>query len=609
MTEIRDLIREFVISWCVQGKKRSKEECRSKVNEEYLRHESSVAQGIYDELNSIEKGKLIILRAPTGSGKTEILASIFLNQWIREEWFAGRLFWVEPTHALLKQIKDRLRIYVDTLRNKVKYPLPTVGEDHGEVTNKTFLYTSIITLTTIDSLVYGYVSKRVQSWIEKGVETGRYTLPTGLIMNSLVILDEAHLIQDEAFLSPRIISKVLCSIVKAGGLAILASATLPTELISIIRGECEETQEFSLNGFMPRKMSINILNESLEERLGDEINCNENSLVILNTVERAQRAYEILSKKCGENKVLLLHSLMTKRDRDRVYEELVNRKDSVVVVGTQTLEVGLDFRFNKLLTELAPVDSLIQRIGRVGREGGVADVKIYTKLPYDLPYDSEVMNNTRNIVDQLQKIDLNEINDINKVVDNVYSKAVINKLSEKGDELYFKSLEYLSQLHLFAYPPGEEFYLRPSFYINILIYDEKICKIEKEKEEERTNLICPISFIEGNIMKFSISEMRTSSIERLDNLVNFIYVSEGKVYGIRKCSYVQNECEFIELGRRSVMDIIKNYSIIAIPIEASGKRIYIDGFGINYQVLKTQASEMEKKETKQKRRRERTGAT
>ncbi|MGC8543872.1 MAG: CRISPR-associated helicase Cas3', partial [Vulcanisaeta sp.] len=162
------------------------------------------------------------------------------------------LFWIEPAHALLRQMRDRLRIYASSLRNKTKALLPSVGEDHGEVTNKTFLYTSIITLTTIDSLVYGYVAKRVQSWLDKRVETGRYTFPAGLITNSLIIFDEAHLIQDEAFLGPRIIRKVLCSVVKAGGLAIFASATLPTEFIRYIEEECGEPSVYELDSAINR---------------------------------------------------------------------------------------------------------------------------------------------------------------------------------------------------------------------------------------------------------------------------------------------------------------------------------------------------------------------
>ncbi|MGC8983603.1 MAG: DEAD/DEAH box helicase, partial [Desulfurococcaceae archaeon] len=219
-----------------------KKECIERINEECLKKQSEIAGKIYEELSGAKGGKVIVLEAPTGAGKTEVIASVYLYQWLDENWFAGRLMWVEPTHALLSQMKERLEIYVDELKRKpnaCRASLLRVGEDHGDVVDKAFLYAATITLTTVDSLAYGYAAKRVQSWVEVGIRTGRYTLPAGLITNSLVVFDEAHLIQDEVFLGPRILSKILCSITKAGGLAILTSATLPTELVKFLENECD----------------------------------------------------------------------------------------------------------------------------------------------------------------------------------------------------------------------------------------------------------------------------------------------------------------------------------------------------------------------------------
>ncbi|MGC8543873.1 MAG: hypothetical protein ACP5NQ_08005, partial [Vulcanisaeta sp.] len=90
MMSIKDLIRDLIIEWCVYKGKNNKDTCAQWVNEAYLEKESNVADKIYSELSNSDEGKLVILKAPTGAGKTEILSSIFLYQWLVEDWFVGR---------------------------------------------------------------------------------------------------------------------------------------------------------------------------------------------------------------------------------------------------------------------------------------------------------------------------------------------------------------------------------------------------------------------------------------------------------------------------------------------------------------------------------------
>jgi CRISPR-associated endonuclease/helicase Cas3 len=581
-----ELIEDFVIKWCSEREGKDKEYCRNKINHGFLSKQADVASKITDELINANSGKLIILKAPTGSGKTEILSSVFLSQWRINKLFAGRLFWVEPTHALLGQMRSRLELYA-------KIADLHVDEDHGDVLNKTFLYTAPITLTTIDSLVYGYIAKRVETWIEKeGFETGRYTLPAGLIMNSLIILDEAHLIQDEVFLGPRVLSHVLCSIVNAGGLVILSTATLPTaiknELSKCIENEqskrIDETiSEHELNGFRERKINLhrNYMNMQLIDFVkGGNINCNESSIIILNTIERAQEVYRILHDKCGDN-VLLMHSLMTRGDKERIYEKLRNTNSSVILVGTQAIEVGIDLNIDNLYTEISPIDSLIQRIGRVGRRSGNANVYVFG-IENELPYHKKLIENTQGILSDIDKIDLNNIDKVTEVIDKVYTENVIRELSEKGDTLYLRSIEYLEQLHLFAYPPNEgEFLIRPSFYIELFIYDpnSNMCKSESDK------LICNFDYVRNNIVKFSISEINDYSRVRLVNLLsrlsNEIYVISGVE---KKDKEIQ--IRFSKSDEQIIQRLIDKYSLIMIPKKYRDDKVYIDGEGLNYKLLK-----------------------
>lgn len=97
--------------------------------------------------------------------------------------------------------------------------------------------------------------------------------------------------------------------------------------------------------------------------------------VIVNTVLQAQEIARIIKKELPDYPVLLVHARFTMADRQKLEEELLTRlgKMSVpetrnlIVVGTQILEQSLDIDFDFLITQLAPMDLLLQRIGRLQR--------------------------------------------------------------------------------------------------------------------------------------------------------------------------------------------------------------------------------------------------
>ncbi|PZR51713.1 CRISPR-associated helicase/endonuclease Cas3 [Xylanimonas oleitrophica] len=105
------------------------------------------------------------------------------------------------------------------------------------------------------------------------------------------------------------------------------------------------------------------------------------ALVVRNTVGRAQDTYRELRDLYagdGETTVMLLHSRFLASDRKRREAELVRllgkptaegdpRPHRLVVVGTQVVEQSLDIDVDLLVTDLAPTDLLLQRIGRLHR--------------------------------------------------------------------------------------------------------------------------------------------------------------------------------------------------------------------------------------------------
>ena len=112
-----------------------------------------------------------------------------------------------------------------------------------------------------------------------------------------------------------------------------------------------------------------VLTEDLQRRL-QAGGC---AAVIRNTVSRAQETFEALVEEFGDD-VVLLHSRFIAQHRAVKERDLMarlgphgDRPRRLVVVGTQVLEQSLDVDFDVMYTDLAPMDLLLQRSGRLHR--------------------------------------------------------------------------------------------------------------------------------------------------------------------------------------------------------------------------------------------------
>ena len=121
-----------------------------------------------------------------------------------------------------------------------------------------------------------------------------------------------------------------------------------------------------------RRLAKDALVPLLEEALADG-GC---ALVVRNTVRRAQETYETLRERFGED-VGLNHARFTIGDRLAKDKDLLDRfgpprkagrrPHRAIVVATQVVEQSLDVDFDLLVTDLAPIDLVLQRIGRLHR--------------------------------------------------------------------------------------------------------------------------------------------------------------------------------------------------------------------------------------------------
>lgn len=136
-----------------------------------------------------------------------------------------------------------------------------------------------------------------------------------------------------------------------------------------------------------RRLTRDALVPLLTESLADG-GC---ALVVRNTVRRAQETYEVLRETFGED-VSLNHARFTIRDRLAKDDDLLrrfgpprarpSRPRRAIVVATQVVEQSLDVDFDLLVSDLAPIDLVLQRMGRLHRHERQRPVRLTTPTCY-----------------------------------------------------------------------------------------------------------------------------------------------------------------------------------------------------------------------------------
>lgn len=238
------------------------------------------------------------------------------------------------------------------------------------------------------------------------------------LAGKVVVVDEVHAY--DAYMNTYL-DRILTWLGAYGVPTILLSATLPAnrrgELIRAYRGKdrksarnnsrrkdipqapCEEsgcpayplitavTYTGSLDQGMYRmcedlSAGTNVIVQEMEDddralvaQLNDLLSDGGCACVLRDTVSRAQSAYQKLRKAFGVSCVKLVHSRFIAVDRMRNDAELLcllgpdsdSRPDKLIVVGTQVIEQSLDIDFDVMITDIAPIDLLLQRMGRLHR--------------------------------------------------------------------------------------------------------------------------------------------------------------------------------------------------------------------------------------------------
>ena len=466
----------------------------------------------------LETYKSAILEAPTGYGKTEtalLWAHANLDRvGEKKVIYPNRVFYILPYKASINAMYERL---------KKKY----LSED-GMVTilhssSKYYLYVNEYEYKRIESLskkIYNPLKVLTPFQIMKSFfGVGFYEMELSQLAKSLLIFDEIHAYEPN--ITGIILGMLEILIKDYKAKALIMSATMPTFLKELFK-EVLNPQELKMEKENPDKFTRHRLNliegniidtiKDLKEYknyyVSDNCRLEKPVLVACNTVDRAIEVYKILKKR-GFN-VLLIHSRFTYGDREKLEKEIKNNLKSYdFVVATQVIEVSLDVSFNSILTEPAPLDALIQRFGRVNRQGWkkgiIKDVYILKegseKDKY--VYKNEIVKKTLEVLKEINGELLKE-SKVQKLIDKVYENS--KDIKDEILKIKKESLQLFNNLiPLYKSGDEEKFYkLFKGLEVVPGKYFDKVKQLAKEgKYIEIYRYLVPISFY--NLFKYGDS--------------------------------------------------------------------------------------------------------
>lgn len=366
-------------------------------------------------------GQLVVAESETGSGKTE--AALWRFKCLFERGEVDSLAFVLPTRVSAVQIEQRVNRFIDLLfpdkrlRPNVLLALPGYWRVDGVDADKALpgfqvkwpdsedepnAYRRWVAENTKRYLAACCAIGSIDQVLLSSLKTGHSHLRGFALLRSLLVVDEVH--ASDAYMSA-ILREVLRRHEAAGGHALLLSATLGLATRDAFLGRTDRnaakgpadypsvSHRAKARPLPPPKWTKHVHVErrpiidepdSIAEIAANAAEQGGRVLVVRNSVHGVIEVQRALEETLGMDHPALFrvgsddvpcphHGRFAAADRrllDQAVEDIFGKSApdrSCVLIGSQTLEQSLDIDADLLITDLAPIDVLLQRIGRLHR--------------------------------------------------------------------------------------------------------------------------------------------------------------------------------------------------------------------------------------------------
>ena len=341
----------------------------------------------------------VLIEAPMGEGKTE--AGIYAAVQMASQWGKDGFYIALPTAATANQMVTRAHalLGMHNLSSVVRLLHSMAWLETPQIYSSNSPDEQSEIATWLTPLKRGLLGQYAVGTVDQAMFAAtnvKYGVLRLLgLSNKVLIIDEIH--SYDAYMS-EILVRLLewCKALQIP--VVMLSATLPPSLkekllapytsqrlsgaypLITLLGNSGDVQECMISETSHRLTISTKLSPILDkpdliaETAINEVEDGGCICVLLNTVKEAQVVYSAIKERY-DGDLLLFHAQFPAGQRAVIEKECIlkygkeksNRPKKSILVATQVVEQSLDVDFDVMLTAIAPIDLLLQRMGRVFR--------------------------------------------------------------------------------------------------------------------------------------------------------------------------------------------------------------------------------------------------